>query len=94
MAAVAFLIDAARPDVDLGPAVAERLARLGVTTLALYRDRLTLCLVVEGWSFDASSANDAAVAIGVEGSARLLAPVMQTAIRSTPHDRVAAPTGS
>lgn len=83
MAAIAFLIDAARRDVDLGPAVADRLARLGVTSLALYRDRETLCLVLDGWSFDPSSSAEAATAIGVEPDARLLRPVMQTALRPT-----------
>jgi hypothetical protein len=83
MAAVAFLIDAGRRDVDLGPAVADRLARLGITSLALYRDEETLCLVLEGWSFDPSSTASAASAIGLEPEVRLLRPVMETALRAT-----------
>lgn len=83
MAAVAFLIDASQGDVDLGPAVADQLASLGITNLALYRDRQMLCLVLEGWSFDPSSSPAAASAIGVEPVARLLRPVMQAALRAT-----------
>ena len=48
MATVAFLVDVGADDVDLGPAVAERLASLGVTSVALYRDRETLCLSHRG----------------------------------------------
>jgi hypothetical protein len=83
VATVAFLIDAAQCDVDLGPSVADRLAGLGVTNLALYRDRETLCLVLEGWTFDPSSTAAAASAIGVDPVARTLRPVMQTALRAT-----------
>lgn len=83
MATVAFLIDAGADDVDLGPAVAERLASLGVTSVALFRDRETLCLVLEGWAFDPSSSESAASAIGIEPDARTLRPVMQTALRAT-----------
>ena len=83
MAAVAFLIEAGADDVDLGPAVAERLAELGVTSVALFRERETLCLVLEGWAFDPSSSGAAASAIGIQAEARALRPVMQTALRAT-----------
>ena len=83
MATVAFLIDAAHGDVDLGPAVADRLTGLGVTSLALYRDGEALCLVLEGWAFDPSSSSAAASAIGIEPAARTLRPVMQTELRTT-----------
>lgn len=83
MATVAFLIDAERASVDLGPSVADALSRLGVTSLALYRDADTVCLVLDGWAFDPSSSPDAALAIGFEPNTRLLRPVMQTALRAT-----------
>jgi hypothetical protein len=83
VAAVAFLIEAGAGDVDLGAGVAERLAALGVTSLALYRDGDTLCVVLEGWAFHPSSSDAAADAIGVEPGARTLRPVMKTALRAT-----------
>ena len=82
MARVAFLIEAGDGDVDLTAAVADRLARLGVTDLALYRDRQTLCVVLEGWAFDPSSSAAAASVIGANPPARMLRPVMQTALRA------------
>lgn len=86
MATVAFLIDEARGTVDLGPQVADRLAGMGVTSIALYRDGGTLCLVLDGWTFDASSSAAAASAIGVAPAARTLRPVMQTALRADPQE--------
>jgi hypothetical protein len=82
MATVAFLIDAAHGDMDLGPAVADRLTGLGITSLALYRDGDTLCLVLDGWAFDPSSSAAAASAIGIEPDARTLRPIMHTALRA------------
>lgn len=81
MATVAFLIEANPGRIDLGPAAAEALSRLGVTNLAVYRDGETVCLVIEGWAFDASSSAEAAEAIGFAPPARLLRPVMQSALR-------------
>jgi hypothetical protein len=83
LAKVAFLVDAAHADVDLTPAAADRLAGLGVTSLEVFRDRETLCLVLDGWAFDSSAAPAAASVIGVEPRARTLHPVMQTALRAT-----------
>lgn len=82
MATVAFLIDADPGGINLGPGAAEALSRLGVTNLAVYRDGETVCLVVEGWAFDPSSSADAAEAIGFAPTARLLRPVMQSALRA------------
>jgi hypothetical protein len=84
MATVAFLVRADAPDVALGPAVAEQLARLGVTNVALFRDRETVCVVLEGWAFDASASTEAAAAaIGIGIGLQTLRPVMQTALRAT-----------
>jgi hypothetical protein len=82
VATLAFLIETGVDDVDLGPAVAERLAKLGVTSVALYRDRETVCLVLEGWAFDPSSSDAAAAAIGIGPVTRVLHPVMQAALRA------------
>jgi hypothetical protein len=83
VATVAFLVEAGNRDVDLGPEVGERLAGLGVTSVALFRDPETLCLVLEGWAFDPSSAATAAAVIGIGPGARTLRPVMETALRAT-----------
>ena len=82
MATVAFLVELDRTMVDLGPTVANALSRLGVTHVAIYREADTVCLVLDGWAFDASSSTDAARAIGVDPEARVLHPVMQTALRA------------
>lgn len=82
MATVAFLIDADPTRLDLGPVAAEALARLGVTHLAVYRNGAIVCLVLEGWTFDPASAPDAARAVGFASSARVLRPVMQSALRA------------
>lgn len=80
MAKVAFLIEAGDGDVDLTSAVAVQLAGLGVTDVALFRDRETLCVVLEGWAFDPSSSATAASVIGAKPRARTLRPIMQTAL--------------
>lgn len=85
MATVAFLIDAEPASVDLGPAVTDALARLGVTNLSLYRDRTTTCVVLDGWGFDGSSSAAAARAIGID-PARVLHPVLQSALRAARYE--------
>jgi hypothetical protein len=82
MAMVAFLVDN-DPEVMLRPAMADRLARLGVTSVSLLRDRDVVCVVLEGWAFDpASSTEAAAVAIGADASSRIFRPVIQSALRT------------
>ena len=84
VAAVAFLIHGDAPDVALGPAVARQLARLGVTSVALFRDRETVCVVLEGWAFDALAATEQAVAaFGIGAGHQTLRPIMQTALGAT-----------
>ena len=83
MATVAFLVTGDPADLSLGSVVAEQLARLGVTSIALFRDRETVCVVLEGWAFDASASTDTAKAVIGDGiSLRTLRPVMQTALRA------------
>lgn len=82
VATVAFLVTGDHPDLTLGPAVAEQLARLGITDVALYRDGETVCVVLDGWAFDPDhSAEAAAAAFG--GGVRTLHPVMRSALRLT-----------
>jgi hypothetical protein len=61
-----------------------RLARLGVTELALFRDKQTLGVVLEGWLFDpARSAGAVAQAVGARSGARTLHPIMHLAVSTT-----------
>ncbi len=84
MTTVAFLVDGDDAEFAIGRAVAEQLARLGVTHVALFHERDTVCIVLEGWAFDAStSAGAAAAALGGTATFRTLRPVMQTALRAT-----------
>jgi hypothetical protein len=68
---------------------ASDLAQLGVTNIAVVRDRHTLGVVVEGWLFDpARSADAVANAVGARSGARTLHPVMEMAVsNATPPRR-------
>jgi len=81
---VAFLISNAGGAVAIGPEVATELATLGVTNATILRDRSGVCLVLEGWAFDAeASAARAADLLGPDkATLRILRPVMQTALRA------------
>ena len=66
-------------DFSLRSEAVAALARLGITNLALVRDRDTLGVVLEGWSFD--PVRSAATASDVVGSGgRMLHPVLQMAV--------------
>jgi hypothetical protein len=49
MAMLVVLLEADGGDVPLGSRAVDRLARLGVTNVALLRDERTVCTVLEGW---------------------------------------------
>lgn len=67
----------------LQPAALERLARLGITNVALLRDGSTVGLVLEGWAFDPKRACEAARAVaGSSEGVRTLRPLMQMAVSS------------
>jgi hypothetical protein len=76
-------------DVDIGPDAAQRLAELGVTSLAVLRDDAATAVALEGWAFDPDASGEAAArAVAVEaGGLRVLRPVLETAIH------LASPTG-
>jgi hypothetical protein len=76
-------------DSSLQPAAVTRLARLGVTSVALVRDQRTVALVVEGWAFEPSRSAEAVVeALTADGtSARTLHPIAELAVSSPPRPR-------
>jgi len=72
---VVLLVDGHDGGISVGPDVADHLARLGVTNVAVVGDRTTTGLVLEGWLFDVVSAPEAARAVvGPDRSFRVLQP--------------------
>ena len=85
MAMLVVLLEADGGDVPLGPRAVARLARLGVTNVALLRDEQTVCMVLEGWAFDpVGSASEvvSTISVGMH-SGRALQPVMQIAVEGS-----------
>jgi hypothetical protein len=82
VAMLVVLIPAAEAEPSLQPTALSKLARLGVTSVAVVRDDLTLALVIEGWAFDPSRSAEAVIgAVAAPASrARTLYPVMQMAV--------------
>lgn len=74
------------PGAEVGPAVAQELATLGVTNLSVLRDEQTTAVALEGWAFDPSRSADAAVrAVSPDRSAvRVLRPVIESTVLA-PH---------
>jgi hypothetical protein len=89
MAILVVLLPASEADSSLQPAAVTRLARLGVTSVALVRDQRTVALVVEGWAFEPSRSAEAVVdALAADGaSARTLHPIAELAVSSPPRPR-------
>jgi DNA-binding beta-propeller fold protein YncE len=82
VAIAVVLLPASEADPSLQPAAVSRLARLGVTSVALVRDERTLALVVEGWAFEPSRSADAVIAAVARdsGSAQTLHPIAELAV--------------
>lgn len=82
MAILVVLLPASEREPVLQPAVADELARVGVTSVDVVRDERTVALVVEGWSFDLRRSADVVVSAvsGVRRGARTLQSVMHLAI--------------
>ena len=80
---VAFLVTGEAQAGDIKPAVANELARLGVTSVAVLRDREGICVVIDGWAFDVGRSTAAAArALGADpATSRTLHPVIQSALR-------------
>ncbi len=71
MATVMLVADIHAGQPMLGPDVAQRLGRLGITHVALLRDLSSTAVVLEGWAFDPARANDAVRAMFPDGNAGL-----------------------
>ena len=61
---------------------ARSLARFGVTSFSIVRDRRTLGVVLEGWAFDPSASSPAAAGalFGDRSAVRVLGPVARVAV--------------
>jgi hypothetical protein len=83
---VVVLVPASEADPSLQPASVSKLARLGVTSVALVRDERTLALVVEGWAFEPGRSSEAVVAAlaGNGSSAQTLHPIAEMAVSTAP----------
>ena len=87
MAMAVVLFPVSEETLALRASALETLAGLGVTSVALLRDRTTAGLVLEGWAFDPDRAHEAAsAALGAgEGEGvRTLRPLMQMAVANEP----------
>lgn len=82
MGVLVLLVANQDPAAEVGPAVAEQLAALGVTSLSVLRDEQTTAVALEGWAFDPTqSAEAAARAVAADRSAvRVLRPVLESAV--------------
>jgi hypothetical protein len=71
----------AKADLRIGSAQASQLAALGVTSLALMRDREFVGVVLDGWAFDPTrSARAAAAVLGAEPQCRILFPLLEIGV--------------
>jgi len=70
----------------VGPEVAERLARLGVTRVSLLTDRAGVGIVLEGWAFNAADIDEVVRAMFPEGGAgvRIFHEIEHVAVSAAP----------
>ena len=100
MGVLVLLVANRDPGAEIGPAVAQQLAALGVTNLSVLRDEQTTAVALEGWAFDPTrSAEAAARAVAVDRACvRVLRPVIESAVHvlredaARPQERKAEPT--
>jgi hypothetical protein len=80
-------VEAGEPVV--GPATAERLRELGISRVSLLRDGLTTGLVLEGWAFDPTRAEDATRAIfpGTDVRVRTFHEIQRVDVSGSRDDR-------
>jgi hypothetical protein len=78
VAMMVVLLDEREGEFCLRAELVSDLARLGITNLALVRDQRTVGIVLEGWSFDPASAENATAVVAAGG--RMLHPVMHMAV--------------
>ena len=85
MAMAVVLYPVSEEALALRPSALEKLASLGVTSVALVGDGSTAGLVLEGWAFDTARAHEAAsAALGACEGLRTLRPLMQMAVANEP----------
>ena len=78
---VVILFPVSDEEPRLRPAALEKLARLGITSVAVLRDTSGAGLVLEGWAFDPRDAPQAASAVaGAREDLRTLEPLAQMAV--------------
>jgi hypothetical protein len=73
------LLEASDGEFCVRPEQVSQLARLGVSNLAVVRDRETVGIVLEGWLFDPARSGAAAVS-GLANGGRALHPVLHMAV--------------
>lgn len=79
MATVAFLVDGDFRGFGMSTTVVDQLTRIGVTNVTVFRGGHNICVVLEGWAFEASAVESAVQALGA-GRSKTLRPIMQTAL--------------
>ena len=84
MGVLVLLLANQSPGAEVGPAVAQELAALGVTNLSVLRDEQTTAVALEGWAFDPARSADAAVSAVTadRASVRVLRPVIESAVHA------------
>jgi hypothetical protein len=81
VAIVALLFPISDDEPKLEPAALEKLARLGITSVALLRDASIAGLVLEGWAFDVREVERAARAVaGTSDDVQTLRPLAQMSV--------------
>jgi len=80
-----LLIANDHPATEVGPAVAQKLATLGVTSVSVLRDEQTTALALEGWAFDPDRSAEAAAGVVTADPAavRILRPVVESAVHAS-----------
>jgi hypothetical protein len=88
VAMMVVLLEASDAEFCVRSEQVAQLARLGVSNLAVVRDRETVGIVLEGWLFDPERSGPAAVG-GLADGGRALHPVLHMSVSTA-----AAPTGA
>jgi hypothetical protein len=87
VAMMVVLLDEANGELCLRRALVDRLAQLGITSVALAHDGRTVGIVLDGWLFDPSRSADAvAEAFGAASEARMLHPVLHVAVSTAGYE--------